>query len=452
MAADLDQLLLSAIQCDNLADVQTHLNAGANPKCLFSEYCSALTLSASLGNSEIVRTLIDAGAEVNSPVDPVYYYERSWSPLMAAIIHENIQVIQDLIQANADILIYYNISPHHEELLIPDEIDSKLGSLDISCTPLYVAVAIENQTIIQLLLEANVSPDKGTLGDTPLNLAVRNQNHQIVQGLIEAGANVNIDLEDDWAIIMTAVMTGDLRIVKILVEAGAYIDLWSDGSSILNLAAKEGYWEIYEYLYFLANTEMREHAQTFTQQLAEKDLEIQELLRKLERLQTQPTAQIYASSNIELKSERGVDYSQLEELLQQQKWHQADEELEKRMLEVAGRQRSVLQDLDIKNFPCTDLRTINLLWVYYSEGKFGFGVQKQIWIDTGNPINGDVAVTDTFQKFAERVGWRKNKEYISYRRVIFDSSAPTGHLPFEPPPLDRAFYSFFMCRLAECDI
>ncbi|CCQ59603.1 GUN4 domain-containing protein, partial [Crocosphaera watsonii] len=33
------------------------------------------------------------------------------------------------------------------------------------------------------------------------------------------------------------------------------------------------------------------------------------------------------------------------------------------------------------NFPCEDLRIIDQLWVKYSNGQFGFSVQKQIYMD-----------------------------------------------------------------------
>ncbi|HYX15858.1 MAG TPA: GUN4 domain-containing protein [Nostoc sp.] len=37
----------------------------------------------------------------------------------------------------------------------------------------------------------------------------------------------------------------------------------------------------------------------------------------------------------------------------------------------------------IENFPCTDLRTIDRLWVKYSNGHFCFSVQKRIWLECG---------------------------------------------------------------------
>jgi hypothetical protein len=37
----------------------------------------------------------------------------------------------------------------------------------------------------------------------------------------------------------------------------------------------------------------------------------------------------------------------------------------------------------IEKFPCTDLGTIDQLWVKYSYGRFGFSVQKRIWESVG---------------------------------------------------------------------
>ncbi|MCA1992305.1 MAG: GUN4 domain-containing protein, partial [Coleofasciculus sp. S288] len=50
----------------------------------------------------------------------------------------------------------------------------------------------------------------------------------------------------------------------------------------------------------------------------------------------------------------------------------------------------------IENFPCSDLRTIDQLWVQHSNGRFGFSVQKKIWQEVGR--DDDV--------FFERIGWQ----------------------------------------------
>ncbi|WP_442950015.1 GUN4 domain-containing protein [Nostoc sp.] len=35
---------------------------------------------------------------------------------------------------------------------------------------------------------------------------------------------------------------------------------------------------------------------------------------------------------------------------------------------------------ELLNFPCTDLRTIDRLWVKYSNGHLGFSVHKEIYL------------------------------------------------------------------------
>lgn len=140
-----------------------------------------------------------------------------------------------------------------------------------------------------------------------------------------------------------------------------------------------------------------------------------------------------------LQSARGVDYRKLEDLLKRQNWKEADEETFKVMLQAAaanrtkgrGRLLTNLIDLkDIDNFPCEDLRTIDRLWVHYSNGRFGFSVQAKIYRDLGGTR---VYNENVWNAFGDRVGWRKGlpfmKEWISYKDVTFDLKAPQGHLP-----------------------
>ena len=68
------------------------------------------------------------------------------------------------------------------------------------------------------------------------------------------------------------------------------------------------------------------------------------------------------------------------------------------------------------------------LWVKYSNGKFGFSVQKQIWLDLGGKLDGEPD-WDTLRKLGSRVGWRKNNEWLSYESYTFSTNALPGHLP-----------------------
>ena len=71
----------------------------------------------------------------------------------------------------------------------------------------------------------------------------------------------------------------------------------------------------------------------------------------------------------DLRSERGVDYTRLHRLLQQQRWKDADEETYRRMREAVKVEKQDWFHYEaLKNFPRTDLRTIDQLWAKYSNG------------------------------------------------------------------------------------
>ncbi|MDM3859571.1 MAG: GUN4 domain-containing protein [Aphanizomenon gracile PMC644.10] len=130
---------------------------------------------------------------------------------------------------------------------------------------------------------------------------------------------------------------------------------------------------------------------------------------------------------VELKSDAGMDYSKLRDLLKAGKWKEADEETRRVMLAVA-RQVIRLRDEDIDNFPCADLRTIDQLWVKYSNGRFGFSVQKRIYQGLGGTKEYNPKI---WEKFGDKVGWRKVdiKCWLYYSEITFDIKAPEGHLP-----------------------
>lgn len=108
---------------------------------------------------------------------------------------------------------------------------------------------------------------------------------------------------------------------------------------------------------------------------------------------------------VELLSAKGIDYQVLEQLLEAQEWRIADELTTIHMLKVANREKEGwLNEDSIKTFPCEDLQTIDRLWVHYSNGKFGFSVQKKLWLECSSKID-DEYNDEVFKKFAAKVGW-----------------------------------------------
>jgi hypothetical protein len=131
--------------------------------------------------------------------------------------------------------------------------------------------------------------------------------------------------------------------------------------------------------------------------------------------------------NVEVRSEKGVDYTRLHDLLAAGKWKEADEETAMLMVKAAGQERrGYIDEEDIKNFPCTDLRTLDQLWVKFSDGHFGFSVQKRIWESIGGqPGRHDYQI---FQQFRNCVGWNADHKGLHNSNLI--QNAPQGYLPY----------------------
>ncbi|MFM6605899.1 MAG: GUN4 domain-containing protein, partial [Dolichospermum sp.] len=128
-----------------------------------------------------------------------------------------------------------------------------------------------------------------------------------------------------------------------------------------------------------------------------------------------------------LQSSCGVDYRKLRDLLAAGKWKEADEETLRVMLCVGEREREGWLDINsIDNFPCADLRTIDQLWVKYSDGKFGFSVQKRIYQGLGGTREYNQEI---WWKFGDEVGWTKGGSWLYYDSYTFDKKAPEGHFP-----------------------
>ncbi|NES78266.1 MULTISPECIES: GUN4 domain-containing protein [unclassified Okeania] len=137
------------------------------------------------------------------------------------------------------------------------------------------------------------------------------------------------------------------------------------------------------------------------------------------------------TKNTTTPKNKNADYSTLENLLKQKRWKEADTETSRLMLKVPGlKEQGHLTQQDIDNFPCTDLRTIDRLWVKYSDGKFGFSVQKKIYHNLGGRKEYDWRV---WKNFGNSVGWMKgDDELLSYDELNWEkdtSSHSMGHLP-----------------------
>ncbi len=131
----------------------------------------------------------------------------------------------------------------------------------------------------------------------------------------------------------------------------------------------------------------------------------------------------YPDGVVTLKSEKAINYQQIQILLAKQDFEEADRVTSKKLCEVAGAgalARGWLYFTEIKSIPISDLQTINQLWLVYSEGKFGFSVQRKIWLSLGKG----------WEKFWLKIGWKKDGSFTRYpNEFMWSLDAPRGHLP-----------------------
>lgn len=121
-----------------------------------------------------------------------------------------------------------------------------------------------------------------------------------------------------------------------------------------------------------------------------------------------------------LDSEVGLDYSKLRDLLVGRKWKEADEETRSLLCRALGKYpRAYIYTDEIGKLPCTDLQTIDRLWVKYSEARFGFSVQALIYESSG----------EDYGSFCDRIGWLTYNPNSRESGLKFKRSAPVGHLP-----------------------
>lgn len=151
------------------------------------------------------------------------------------------------------------------------------------------------------------------------------------------------------------------------------------------------------------------------------------------KTQPAPPASEVKKNPVKLVSAKGIDYRELENWLKSKQWYEADQLTSRLMLRVKNREKEKWLTLEnIKNFPCEDLQTIDNLWLHYSNGLYGFSVQKQIYVECcANAKDFRYPNSEAWDKFCYRTAWKKDGEYVNYPKPFFEINFmhEKGHLP-----------------------
>ena len=151
---------------------------------------------------------------------------------------------------------------------------------------------------------------------------------------------------------------------------------------------------------------------------------IYQILYQANTARTQQFLKTYLPTGVvPLNSDQNIDYQPLQQLLAQEDFQGADVLTLQKLCELSGEaaiKRKWLYFTEVDNFSSTDLSTLDQLWFIYSEGKFGFSVQRQIWLSLGQD----------FSQLWYKIGWKSGNNWTRYpKEFTWDLTAPKGHLP-----------------------
>jgi len=192
---------------------------------------AVLGIAAHKGHTEIVRFLVAQGANPNGPPQSAH------GPLKDAVESGKADVVQILLQQGAD----------------PNAVDAK-GWNAILAVAFYCDIDPEKEwsSILQQLIIAGCEIDPIDMhGRTALHVVLEHDPPhdsalEVVRILIEAGAEVDARHGDNgWTPLMGAVEVGNLDAARLLVKAGADVNIANEeGDTAWNMALRWGYPEI----------------------------------------------------------------------------------------------------------------------------------------------------------------------------------------------------------------
>lgn len=254
-----------------------------------------LVLAIKEGNSELIRSAIKLGADVNATIKPELYENidvgipsrfRGVVPLHVAAVNGNTEIAQVLMDNGAEVdaamyitqggmrtALYLAVEAQdpemvkflleHGESVDKKVIDSTINSNGemqnitrrAGCTPLHLAIAVGNLVIAELLIEhgadKNAKIEEDVLGQkgidaahyyTPLHIAVAKGNLDAINFLCDHEADINIKGGfHSYTPLHLAIAQGKLDAAGLLCDRGADLNVKNaNGYTPLHAAIEQG--------------------------------------------------------------------------------------------------------------------------------------------------------------------------------------------------------------------
>ncbi|MBN2072161.1 MAG: ankyrin repeat domain-containing protein [Candidatus Krumholzibacteriota bacterium] len=232
----------------NIEIARILLDAGADVDAGDSDNSTALGIAAMRKHHEMVRFLLEQGADVN------HRDRKADTPLSFACYRGNDEMVQILIDSGADL---YFRNPHGETMLhyacqrglpalaahiVANGTDLETQSIN-GGTPLAYAAGSDNTEIVRMLLENGANPNppvkKGDV--TPLIFTTWRDAVESARILLENGANTETRGYQGKTALMNAADNCSMEMASLLIEHGANVNAVDEnGATALVLAAEKG--------------------------------------------------------------------------------------------------------------------------------------------------------------------------------------------------------------------
>ena len=266
----------AVIRAGDADGVKAFIDAGGDVNCRDSDGWTLLHVAVECENLEIVRLLVDAGADVLATVESQYYDEKYNAASFAYMFgYRDIYKFLDAAEREQIKKRREAQRPQRERLFAaikaqqPDAVrraaaegadvndweeivaDCGGGTKNrILLTPLCATIKNGGSAeVVKTLLEAGADAKASTVSTMeyserysssdnvyPLFYAVEADNAEVVKLLLSAGADANYGLVGDWdcdstdiAPLYKAVENNNYEIAKLLLEAGACPDAYAGG-------------------------------------------------------------------------------------------------------------------------------------------------------------------------------------------------------------------------------
>uniref|UniRef100_A0A8C6IIM8 Ankyrin repeat and KH domain containing 1 n=1 Tax=Mus spicilegus TaxID=10103 RepID=A0A8C6IIM8_MUSSI len=226
-AASAGHVEVARVLLDHGAGINTHSNE-------FKE--SALTLACYKGHLDMVRFLLEAGADQEHKTDEMH------TALMEACMDGHVEVARLLLDSGA-------------------QVNMPADSFE---SPLTLAACGGHVELAALLIERGANLEEvNDEGYTPLMEAAREGHEEMVALLLAQGANINAQTEETQETALTLACCGGFsEVADFLIKAGADIELGC--STPLMEASQEGHLELVKYLLACGCGGANVHATTAT--------------------------------------------------------------------------------------------------------------------------------------------------------------------------------------------